>query len=119
MLHDKDEVRLGGVTIVAYRTPGHTPGNTTYVWKESQSGTTYSVVLAGSLSSNARTLSDPPISTLVEDYRYTFRLLRGLPCDIYLGSHGKFFDLSEKYAALQKGEPTLTLTPRDTKRTSN
>ena len=103
VLHDKDEVRLGGVTIVAYRTPGHTPGNTTYVWKASQSGSAYSVVLAGSLSSDARRLSDPPIPTLVEDYRYTFRFLKSLPCDVYLGSHGKFFDLSEKYAGLQKG----------------
>jgi metallo-beta-lactamase class B len=103
VLHDRDEVRLGGVTIVAFRKPGHTPGNTTYVWKASQSGSAYSVVLAGSLSLNARTLSDPAIPTLVEDYRYTFRFLKSLPCDIYLGSHGKFFDLSEKYAELQTG----------------
>jgi len=112
VLHDKDEVRLGGVTIVAYRTPGHTPGNTTYVWKASQSGSTYNVVLAGSLSSDARRLSDPPIPTLVEDYRYTFRFLKSLPCDIYLGSHGKFFDLSEKYSGLQKGGANPYIDPK-------
>ena len=103
VLHDKDEVRLGGVKIVAYRTPGHTPGNTTYVWKASQSGNAYTVVLPGSLSSNARALAAPSTPTLVEDYRYTFRFLKSLPCDVYLGAHGKFFDLPEKYAELQKG----------------
>jgi metallo-beta-lactamase class B len=112
VLHDKDEVRLGGVTIVAYRTPGHTPGNTTFVWKASQSGSAYSVVLAGSLSSDARRLSNPQIPTLVEDYRYTFRLLKSFPCDVHLGSHGKFFDLSEKYAELQKGGANPYIDPK-------
>ena len=69
------------------RTPGHTPGNSTYVWKASQSGNAYTVVLPGSLSSSARTIP----------------LLKSLPCDVYLGAHGKFFDLREKYARLQKG----------------
>lgn len=103
VLHDKDEVRLGDVKITAYRTPGHTPGNTTYVWKTSEGGRDYTVVLAGSLSSSARTLAAPATPTLVEDYRYTLRLLKSLPCDVYLGAHGKFFDLPEKYARLQKG----------------
>jgi metallo-beta-lactamase class B len=103
VLHDKDEVELGGVKLTAFRTPGHTPGNTTYVWKASQSGSAYTVVLMGSLSSNARTLASPPTPTLVEDYQYTFRFLKTLPCDVFLGAHGKFFDLREKYEQLQKG----------------
>ena len=54
VLHDKDEVRLGGVKIVkivAYGSPGHTPGNTTYAWKASQNGNAYTVVLPSSSSS--------------------------------------------------------------------
>jgi metallo-beta-lactamase class B len=54
VLHDKDEVRLGGVKIVkivAYGSPGHTPGNTTYAWKASQSGNADTVVLPSSSSS--------------------------------------------------------------------
>ena len=87
---------------MAYRTPGHTPGNTTYVWKASQSGSSYRVMLPGSLV-RMRALESLEIPTLVEDYRYTFRLLKSLPCDVHLGSHGKFFDLPEKYAEFQKG----------------
>jgi metallo-beta-lactamase class B len=105
ILHDQDEITLGGVKITAFRTPGHTPGNTTYVWKASQSGSLYTVVVMGSLSSSARTLASAQASgsALVEDYRYTFRFLKNLPCDIFLGSHGKFFDLHEKYEYLLKG----------------
>ena len=104
VLHDKDEIQLGDVTITALRTPGHTPGNTTYVWKASQDGgNAKTVVIMGSLSSSARTIASPPTPTLAEDYRAAFRTLKALPCDLFLGSHGKFFDLREKYAELQKG----------------
>ena len=111
VLHDKDEVQLGGVTLVAYRTPGHTPGNTTYVWKANQNGNAYTVVLAGSLSSDARRLAAPSTPTLVEDYRQSIRLLKSLPCDVFIGSHGKFFDLREKYAQLQKGKANPYVDP--------
>lgn len=103
VLHDKDVIELGGVRLQAFRSPGHTPGNTTYLWKTTQSGSVYTLVLMGSLSSNARTLASPAAETLVEDYRYTFRLLKTLPCDVFLGAHGKFFDLREKYEQLRKG----------------
>ncbi len=103
VLHDKDEIQLGGIKITALRTPGHTPGNTTLTWKENAGGSANTVVLMGSLSSSARTLASPPSPTLVEDYRYSFRMLKALPCDVFLGPHGKFFDLREKYAELQKG----------------
>lgn len=103
ILHDRDEIQLGDVRMTAFRTAGHTPGNTTYMWKANQDGKAHTVVLMGSLSSSARTLAAPPTPTLVEDYRQTFRLLKTLPCDVFLGAHGKFFDLREKYAEFQKG----------------
>ncbi len=103
VLHDREVVELGGVKITAYRTPGHTPGNTTYAWTEEVEGKPLAVVVSGSLSSSARTLAAPPTPTLIEDYLYTFRLLKSLPCDVFLSSHGKFFDLREKYAAMGKG----------------
>jgi metallo-beta-lactamase class B len=112
VLHDKDEIQLGGVKIVAYRTPGHTPGNTTYVWKVNQNGKTSTVVVSGSLSSSARTLAAPPTPTLIEDYLSTFRLLKSLPCDVFLSSHGKFFDLREKYDALRKGGANPYVDPK-------
>ncbi|MFN7923226.1 MAG: subclass B3 metallo-beta-lactamase [Bryobacteraceae bacterium] len=111
VLHDRDEVKLGNLAVNVYRTPGHTPGNTTLVWKSSQSGNAYTMVLIGSLSSNARTLAAPPSPTLIEDYRYSFRLLKSLPCDVFLGPHGKFFNLREKYDRVHDGQPNPYVDP--------
>ena len=33
VLHDGDEVKLGGVVLVAHKTPGHTKGCTTWTMK--------------------------------------------------------------------------------------
>ena len=38
VLEDRDEVKLGGVTLVARLTPGHTRGCTTYTLKVKQGG---------------------------------------------------------------------------------
>lgn len=112
VLHDKDEIQLGAVKITARRTPGHTPGNTTYTWQTTHNGAPVSIVISGSLSSAARVLAAPPTPTLIEDYLYTFRLLKSLPCNVFLSSHGKFFDLREKYEALKNGAPNPYIDPK-------
>ena len=38
VLEDGDEVKLGGVTLVARRTPGHTRGCTTWTWQVADGG---------------------------------------------------------------------------------
>ena len=35
---------------------------------------------------------------IATDYKKTFRVLKSLPCDIFLGAHGSYFDLESKYA---------------------
>src|SRR5207302_457606 len=41
VLEDGDEVKLGGVTLVARRTPGHTRGCTTWAWRVRDGGRAY------------------------------------------------------------------------------
>src|SRR6476659_7712325 len=48
VIHDGDEVKLGGVTLVAHLTPGHTKGCTTWTMKVQDGGKTYNVVIVGS-----------------------------------------------------------------------
>jgi metallo-beta-lactamase class B len=36
------------------------------------------------------------------DYEKTFRVLKSLPCDVFLGSHGSFYSLKQKREALEK-----------------
>jgi metallo-beta-lactamase class B len=109
VLHDKDEIRVGNNIVTAYLAAGHTKGNTTFAWKTVEGGRTLNVVLIGSLTSWATQLRLDP--SLVDDYRRTFRSLRELPCDVFLGPHGKMFGLTAKYAKLGKGGPNPYIDP--------
>ena len=55
VLHDGDEVTLGGTTLVAHLTPGHTHGCTTWSLKAQEGGKTYDVVVIGSMGVNPGT----------------------------------------------------------------
>lgn len=52
VLHDGDEVKLGGTMLVAHLTPGHTKGCTTWTMKVQDGGKTYNVVILGSIGVN-------------------------------------------------------------------
>jgi len=36
------------------------------------------------------------------DYEKTFRVLKSLPCDVFLGAHGSFYSLKQKREAMEK-----------------
>jgi metallo-beta-lactamase class B len=105
MLNDGDEVELGGTTMTAHLTPGHTKGCTTWTMKAEEGGKQYNVVFAGSASAPGYKLVDnPKYPKIVEDYERTFRVLKNLECDVFLGAHGSFFSLLEKAILLVQGK---------------
>jgi metallo-beta-lactamase class B len=105
LLQDKDQVDLGGVTMIARLTPGHTKGCTTWLMKVTEGGKSYDVVFIGSTTAPEYVLvNNPKYPNIVSDYEYTFRLLRSLHCDVFLGPHGSFFHLKEKSGRLARGE---------------
>jgi metallo-beta-lactamase class B len=105
LLKDKDQVDLGGVTMIARLTPGHTKGCTTWLMKVTEDGRVYDVVLVGSTTAPGYTLvNNAKYPNIASDYEYTFRLLRSLPCDVFLGPHGSFFNLKGKAERLARGE---------------
>lgn len=105
VLHDGDEVRLGGTTLVAHLTPGHTKGCTTWTMKVAEGGKSYNVVIVGSTSINPgyRLVGDPKYSGMASDFAKTFEVLRGLPCDVFLGAHGSYFGMEEKLGREREG----------------
>lgn len=105
VLHDGDEVKLGGATLVAHLTPGHTKGCTTWTLKVADGGKTYNVVIIGSPNVNPgyRLVNNSAYPTIADDYQKTFKVLKSLSCDIFLGAHGNYFGLEVKYPRL-KGE---------------
>jgi len=70
-------VALGGTTLVAHLTPGHTPGCTTWTTTAQDSAKTYNVMFGCSLR-------PPAVLTpaLVEQFNRAFKTVRGLPCDV-------------------------------------
>jgi metallo-beta-lactamase class B len=105
ILHDGDEVRLGGAVLVAHLTPGHTKGCTTWTMTVTEGGRSFHVVIVGSPNVNAgyRLVSNTKYPEIADDFARTFRVLRSLPCDIFLGAHGDYFGLEAKYPRLSQG----------------
>ena len=104
-LKDGDTVSLGGVTLTARRTPGHTPGSTTWLTTVPDGGRTYTVVFSASTSINpgTRLVDRPSYPGIGEDYARSFELLQSLKPDVFLGGHTGFFDLEGKRAKLGQG----------------
>jgi metallo-beta-lactamase class B len=116
-LHDGDEVKLGDATLVAHKTPGHTRGCTTWTMKVKQNGRTLDAVIVGSWNVNAEyRLVDKPqhpasYPGIVADYRKTFASLKKLPCDLFLGAHGDYFNLLEKLPRARKSGESVWIDP--------
>jgi metallo-beta-lactamase class B len=106
VLHDGDEVRLGASVLVAHKTPGHTRGCTTWTLRVMDHGRPLNVVIVGSWNVNPgyRLVDRPgqPASYpgIAQDYEYTFKVLKALPCDVFLGAHGEYFDMLGKLRRL-------------------
>jgi metallo-beta-lactamase class B len=103
VLRDGDEVKLGGTVLVAHLTPGHTKGCTTWTLKVAEGGKTYDVVIIGSPNVNPgyRLVNNTTYPRIAEDYQKTFKVLKSLSCDIFLGAHGNYFGLDTKYPRLK------------------
>ena len=109
VLHDGDAVRLGGAVLVAHKTAGHTRGCTTWTMRAAIGGKPRNVVIVGSWNVNPgfRLVDKPgkPASYpgIAADYERTFAVLKSLPCDVFLGAHGEYFDMLEKLQRAKAG----------------
>jgi metallo-beta-lactamase class B len=104
-LEDGEAVTLGGSTLVARRTPGHTPGCTTWTMTVEEDGASYDVVIIGSMGSNPgfQFVANPTNPTIAEQYMQGFAVLRSLSPDIPLASHPAMYGMADKYERLGQG----------------
>jgi metallo-beta-lactamase class B len=107
VLKDGDIITLGGERLTARRTPGHTPGSTTFLMDVNEGGKIYRVVFAASTSVNPGTglAKNPSYPGILDDYRKTFGTLLSLEPDIFVSGHASFFDLEKKRAAVNPKNP--------------
>ena len=105
VIHDGDSVALGGTSLTAHLTPGHTRGCTTWTLKAQEDGKSYDVVIIGSLGVNPgfKLVNNAEIPHQADEYRRAFKVSRGLHCDVPLASHGAMYNLADKYPRIGKG----------------
>src|SRR5262245_48978837 len=104
VLKDGEQVSLGGTTLTAHLTPGHTRGCTTWTTRIADGGRTYNVLIAcGGLQENARLVNNTTYPEIAEDFARGIKTFKSLPADVFLGAHSWFFDLAGKHKRLGSG----------------
>jgi metallo-beta-lactamase class B len=121
VLHDGDTVSLGGVTLTAHKTAGHTRGCTTWSLRAhvpgEPAGTLRNIVIIGGVSfwseyhfvaTAGHRVSYPGI---MQDFQHTFSELLAMPCDVFLGAHGAYFDMAAKLKRYPQDGPRVFIDP--------
>lgn len=101
-VEDGTPVSLGGSTVRAMLTPGHTRGCTTWrITVEEESRSLEAAVLCSVSAPGYRLRDNPLYPSIAADFSRTFARLRSIQPDIFLASHGSFFNLDAKRDALK------------------
>ena len=104
VLKDGEQVSLGGTTLTAHLTPGHTRGCTTWTTRIADAGRTYNVLIAcGGLQENAQLVNNKNYPEIAEDFARSIKTFKSMSADVFLGAHSWFFDLAGKYKRLGSG----------------
>ena len=114
VIDDGATVSLGGTTLTAHITPGHTKGCTNWTMPVTDGGQTHQVIFFCSTSVPGYSLiHNKAYPNIVEDYRSSFAKLRKLNADVFLAPHGNFFDLAEKRTRMGQGKPNPFVDPKE------
>jgi metallo-beta-lactamase class B len=113
VIADQQTVQLGGVTLTAHITPGHTKGCTTWSMPVSDAGKTYQVVFYCSTTVVDKLVNNSDYPAIVSDYMRSFAELRKIPCDVFLAPHAGFFKLDEKRRQLDAGKLDAFIDPTE------
>jgi metallo-beta-lactamase class B len=113
-IEDGDQVILGGTTLTARVTPGHTKGATTWTMQVESDSRMLNVVFFPSANINrgVRLIGNPRYPSIASDFERSFAIWRSLPCDVFLGAHGDFYGMHAKYDRLaSKGRANPFIDP--------
>ncbi len=114
VLHDGDTVTLGDTTLTARLTAGHTKGCTTWTLVAREGGRSYRVVIVGSPNVNPgyKLVGNAKYPMIAADYEHGFQILKSLPCDVFLGAHGSYYDMIAKRRRMKSGAPNPFIGPQ-------
>lgn len=113
VLKDGEVVELGGAKLRAHLTPGHTRGNTTWTMETADQGKKLHAVIIGSPNVNPgfELVNNKTYPEMAADYARTFRVLKALQCDLFLGAHGEYYGMAAKYKKLKPGAANPFIDP--------
>lgn len=100
-LKDGEKVTLGGSTLVAHLTPGHTPGCTT--WTMQVDGLNAVFIGSPNVNPGYILVNNKDYPGIATDYERCFRVLKSLPVDLFLGAHGGYYGMEAKHARMISG----------------
>ena len=107
ILKNGQKIKLGGMTLETLFTPGHTKGATSWTTEVSDNGKKYKVAFVSSLTTLDYALDqNSKYPNIRSDFTNTFAALEKLKPDVFLVSHGVFFNLTEKAAKIRAGATT-------------
>lgn len=114
-LRDGETVTLGSATLTAHFTPGHTKGCTSWTFPVTMhDGRVEQALVICSLSTlSYRLVDNPDYPNIAEDYARTYATLNALPCDVFLGAHGRWFDLPGRREAVAAGNADAFVAPEE------
>ena len=104
---DGEFVTVGGVSVRAVHTPGHTPGGVSWTWESCALGTCYDIVYADSLtavSAEGYRYSDGPAANQMIE---SAGAIAELDCDVLLSPHPFFFGMKDKLEKRDEGNPFI------------
>jgi metallo-beta-lactamase class B len=113
VLKDGEIVELGGAKLRAHLTPGHTRGNTTWSMETADQGKKLNAVIIGSpnVNSGFELVNNKTYPEMGADYARTFRVLKAVQCDLFLGAHGEYYEMAAKYKKLKPGAANPFIDP--------
>ncbi len=114
VIGDGETVSLGGTTLTAHLTPGHSPGCTTWTMRaRGKDGVMRDVLFHCSATVAGQSLVPEAYPGMIADFRASFAKLRRMKADIFLANHDNFFDLSAKRARLAAGDAAAFIDPTE------
>lgn len=112
-LKDGQKVSLGGVTLTAHLTGGHTAGCTTWTFPVTVAGKVRQALVhcSSSVLPGYRLVPPETYPGQAADYARSFATWKSLPCEVFLGSHASFYGMAEKRGAQLAGKADAFVDP--------
>jgi metallo-beta-lactamase class B len=116
LIADNEQVRLGGISVQAVFTPGHTEGATSWLTRDTIKDTDYSIFFLSSITVAGNRLINNKVSpNIVADYRKSFARAKAIQADILLVGHPPFINHDGKYEARKNGKADAFINPNELK----